>query len=397
MIGQLRHLWDDPALRVMCAALALVGAMSATLAPYQSLLAIQVFGLSEATFAFVLFAAALVTVTASLSIGVLTDRWARRRGAALLAATAGLTGALLVAVMQVPWAFVVMHVLFFPLQATLFGQVFGMVRLIVAAAPAEVRDSTLAAVRGLFALPFVVVLPLWALAFTQGFPLPAVYWALAGFSAALLVLILCHWPRDGTSPWADTASNLPLSRAFAEVLRPRILTRVLCTGLQTSGVTLYMALLGLVFAGAAGRDTADVALFSGIMAGLEVPVMLSMALILRHMRRLPAILTGTGIYAAFLALYPLMAASPAIWLMMLPGALGGAILLSLPLAYLQDLMGPRAGAGGALVALNLVVSQGTAALVFALGTALGGYALTAALGACVMLLGAALLWWIERR
>lgn len=395
-MGSLRELWTDPALRVMCIALALVGCVIATIAPYQSLMAVQIFDLSETTYAAVLFCAALVTVSTSLSIGVITDQRAKRRGAAMFCALSGILGAGLVAMVQAPWAFVVTHVVFFPLMATLFGQIFGMVRLITQDRAPDARDAVLSAVRALFALPFVIVLPLWAVAFSYGFPLGQLYWALLLFCLALLAIVVMLWPRDGSTRWADTASGLPLAAAFGEVLKPHILIRVLCVGLLSSGVTLYMVLLGLTFAAAPLRTTADVALFSGVMAGLEVPVMLGMALILRHMRRLAAIVIGTLIYAAFLATYPWLANTTAIWLMVLPGAFGGAIMLSLPLAYLQDLMGTRAGAGGALLALNLVVSQGTAALIFALGTTFGGYATASAIGAVVMVLGVAALWRLDR-
>ncbi len=393
----LKDIWADPALRIMCAALALVGAVVATIAPYQSLVAVEVFGLAERTYAIVLFCAALVSVTASLSIGVWTDQKAKRRDAAILCASIGVAGATLVAVAQAPWAFVITHVFGFPLLATLFGQIFGMVRLITAHRPAQERDAIFSAVRALFAVPFVVVLPIWALAYSNGFELRWIYAALSIGCAALLLTILRFWPRDGSGSWDDAGSGLKLRDALAEALRPFILIRVFCVGTLESGATLYMILLGLTFAATPARSTSDVALFSGIMAGLEVPVMLGMALILQRMSRINAILMGTLIYATFLAGYVWLAATPFVWAMLLLGAFGGAIMLSLPLAYLQDLMGSRAGAGGALLALQMVVAQGIAALVFAVGTALGGYTVAATIGAFTMSAGATALWWIERR
>ena len=105
---------------------------------------------------------------------------------------------------------------------------------------------------------------------------------------------------------------------------------------------------------------------------------------------------GTAIYCIHLVLMPVLAGSALIWVLPLLAGLGGAAVLTLPIAYYQDLMRGRPGAASALIALQKLVSDILAALIFATGMALGGALLTAILGAAAALLGALGLWRADR-
>ena len=139
------------------------------------------------------------------------------------------------------------------------------------------------------------------------------------------------------------------------------------------------------------------ALYAGLVAGLEVPLMLALPLILPRFRRTHLILIGTAIYTLQLLGIPLLAGSPYLWLCLIPGAVGGAITLTLPIAYLQDALGHRPGTGAALMALMKVAGDVLAALTFALGTALVGLSSGGVLAALVTVLGALALVWADRR
>ena len=118
-----------------------------------------------------------------------------------------------------------------------------------------------------------------------------------------------------------------------------------------------MALLGLVLTPEVGRSAADVALYAGVTAGLEVPFMLAMPLVIGRVSRTMLILIGAVIYSAHVIALPLLAGSPLLWLMTLPAAIGGAITLTLPIAYLQDLLAARPGTGAALMALQRLLGD----------------------------------------
>ncbi len=164
--------------------------------------------------------------------------------------------------------------------------------------------------------------------------------------------------------------------------------RVLALGAVNCADAVYVAILALLMVPAVGRGPADVALFFGLVAGAEVPFMLILPLLTRGIARTRLILAGTLIYAVHLGCLPLLAGTGWVWWLILPASLGGGILLTVPIAYLQDLLSARPGTGSSLMALQRLVGQLLAAGCFALGTALAGYGLVAALATGTALIGA---------
>lgn len=396
MLSTLRLLAGDPLLRTVALALLLMGTMIASIAPYQSLLAVKLFGLSESAYAAVLLGASAVSVAGGVAVGILTDQTARRRRIAVVSALLIILGNLLVLTVQRPWAFVAGHGLILPLAGSLFGQLFALARLASERHGPRERDAILAGVRALFALPFILILPVWSLVFARGGSLILIYPVLAGVGLALVLLIRFRWPPDGHSLWQDDPSGLGLLASLGEIATPMVLSRLMIMGAITASNALHMVILGLSFEAAPARSVSEVALYAGIIAGLEVPVMLSMGVFLGRFERKSAIAIGAGIYAVYLVAFPVLTPTPYVWILPPLAAVGGGIILSLPLAYLQDLMGPRAGAGGSLIGLQKVVSDGFCAAIFATGAAVGGYGTAAVLGALVSACGVALMLRLDR-
>lgn len=397
MIGAtLRLIAGDRALRLIALAIFAYGSFIASLAPYQSLIAIEHFGLSDRQFALVFTCGATLSLLAALGVGILSDRTAKRRNAARLAASAGLAGALLVFLTDARWAYVLVHVLFFPLAMTLFGQLFVLARLATTVHPEGARHGVQSTIRAVFALPFILVLPGWSLAFGLGADLLWLYAALAGSAGLTLAIFVFAWPRDGRTRWTDTASGLSIRAALAELAAPPVLARAAVLGAINAGIQIYMILNGLILNGAEGRGPGDVALFAGLVAGLEVPFMLlGPRLIARF--GLSRMISGAAVlYAGFLAVFPLAGPHAVVWLLALPAAMGASVILTAPLIYLQNLMGARPGAGGSLIALVGLAGQVIAAGVFALGSGLGGYGTVAGIGTAMLLAAALLLRRLDR-
>jgi predicted MFS family arabinose efflux permease len=213
----------------------------------------------------------------------------------------------------------------------------------------------------------------------------------------MLATVLHLWPRDGRTGWADRPSGLSFRAALTEMGRPALALRVLALGAVQAAGTVYIAIVSLVLVPAVGRDTADVALYVGLVAGLEVPFMLLLPGLTRGMDRTRLILAGAALYAVHVALLPVLAGSPLLWLLVIPAAVGGAVTLTVPIAYLQDLLADRPGAGASLLAIQRLAGDVIAALCFALGTLLAGYGAVALLGVAVSLLGALALVLADRR
>ena len=319
-----------------------------------------------------------------------------RKLMAWAATVAVLAGALMVWGINTTWAFVLAHVLLLPLSGTLFGQIFAIARLVAAPLPRVERDSLLAPLRALFAVPFVVVLPLWGYGFEHGIDLMAIYPAVALLCAVLLWLILRYWPDDAAAPWTEQKSGLNFRASLGEMLERPVLIRVMLIGALHSGSALAGVLVALIFDEVNGRGPADVGLFFAIFVAVEIVVTLYIGHIVRRLRRLYVIAVGVFVYAVVLALLPVLAASPAVWLLVIPAGAGGALLYALAIGYLQDLLGKRAGAGSSLIALQRLSSDGLSASIFALGSWLSGYGLAAAMGAVTMSLAMVWILWLDR-
>ena len=102
------------------------------------------------------------------------------------------------------------------------------------------------------------------------------------------------------------------------------------------------------------------------------------------------------LHASFLAVFPLLGATPAVWALPLVAAAGAAVILTVPMQYLQDLLGSRPGAGGSLIALCNLGAQIIGAALFAFGTWVGDYSTVAWIGAPIVAMAGLSLLWLDR-
>jgi MFS transporter, SET family, sugar efflux transporter len=392
-IGQIRR---SPVLRMLALVLGLIGAINGSLFPYQSLIAIDRIGLGDAQFALVLLVASVAGVAAAVIAGIVSDQHANRRKVALVTAALAVLGPALMWAAPSPLTLVLCHALLLPISGSLYGQTFALARLASSDRPEE-RDGVLAALRSVMSATFLGMLLIWSVAFGRGMDVMAVYGLSMLASGALLALVWREWPRDGTARWRDPPSGLNLTESLREMMVPRVLGRIAILGAISAAPTLYMVLLSLVFAGIPGRGTSDTALFVALVAGFEVPFMLLLSRVTPRFGRLRVIAAGAVIYAAFLVLLSPLAPTAAVWLLPVVAGMGGAAIITLPIPYLQDLMADRPGTGSSLIAVQKVTADVVCALAFTIGTALGGYALAALLGAVITLAGAGLLMAVDRR
>lgn len=386
----------DPALRAAGLVMILQGAIVCSFGPYFSTLAVNAYGFGDRGFAVLLALSTLVSVAASVAGGIRADQTANRRQVTLAAVLSLTAGMGLMTLSPGPWVFALTAAVLLPLGSVTFGQVFALARLAATRHPEADRDGIMAVIRALFALPFVIVLPLWAVAFQAEVPVTAVFPVGLAMAGAMLLVVLRHWPRDGATAWEDRRSGLSFRAALAEMGQPRLALRVLALGAVNAAATVYMAILALVMVPEVGRGAAEVALYAGIVAGLEVPFMLLLPRLARGVPRPVLIFWGAALYAVHVALLPVLVASWAVWLLVLPAAVGGAVTLTVPIAYLQDLLADRPGAGASLMAVQRLAGDVIAALCFALGTLVAGYGTVAILGVGVSLAGAGALWWADR-
>ncbi|MEY4696818.1 MAG: hypothetical protein RIT14_1246, partial [Pseudomonadota bacterium] len=378
----------DPTLRLIALALLLLGALNASVYPYQSLIGIDRIGLSEPAFALILVLASAVSVVSSVLLGILGDQSAGRRRIALLTATSGATGVALMLAAPGPLAFTLCHGLLFPVASSLYGQLFALARL-ARQDEGGARDAILSTIRSAMSLSFLGMLVIWKLAFGMGVDVMAIYISATAAAVILTALLWLRWPRDGATGWEDRPSGLNLAAAFREIAQGPVLLRLLLLGAIASAGNLYMILTSLIFDASATRSSGDVALYIGLVAGWEVPFMLLLPFVVNHLSRPTLLGLGAVLYCVHLLFLPVLVDSATVWVLTLFAGLGGTAILTLPIAYYQDLLQGRPGTAGAMLALQRLVSEILAAAAFALGSVFGGYGLTAALGTVIALTGAA--------
>lgn len=396
MLSQLALIVRDPTLRMIALCMLLFGTINASLLPYQSLVAITRIGLSPGLFAGLLVLISVTAVSAALSAGIVTDQRANRRRVALLSAAAAVVGPVAMLIAPGAGALVLCHALMLPVMASLYGQFFALARLATTGREA-MRDAVLGTLRAGLSLIFVVVLTLWAAVFAAGVDVMAIYAVASVAGLLLLTLIWRAWPRDGQTDWQDPPSGLSLRQSLGAIAQGRVLSRLVMLGAITSTPALYVTLISLVFASVPGRGPSDVALFVGMVAGWEVPFMLALPLVTRHLPPAPLIAAGGVIYAAYLVALPWLAPSAALWVLPLVAGFGGAAILTLPISYFQGLMQGLPGIGSSLLSVQKVVADTFCALAFALGTGFGTYETAAILGACIACTGCAALFLADRR
>ena len=370
----------------------LQGAVVCSMGPYFSTLAVHAFDFGNGGYAVLLTISSVMSVAAAVLAGIRADQTTNRRGIVLAAVGCMTLAMALMTVVPGPEIFVLAMAILLPISSITFGQVFAMTRLVGNAYPAGQRDSIMVVIRAVFAAPFVVVLPLWSVVFARGASVQMIFPVGLAMALAMLAVVAWHWPRDGQTVWADSRSGLNLRSALAEIGASHRIGRVLALGAVNAASTVYIALISLIMVAGIGRGPADVALYVGLVAGLEVPFMLLVPRFCAGRSRTAMILFGATLYAVHVAMLPVLAGSPLVWALVLPAAIGGAVTLTLPIAYLQDLLADRPGTGASLMAMQRLAGDAIAAACFVVGTALWGYGLVAALGVAVSLAGAFALW-----
>lgn len=396
-MSALRLCLTDPALRAAGLILALQGAVACSFGPYFSTLAVHSFGFGDRGYAVLLTLASLISVSASVIGGIRADQTANRRKVTLTSVAALILGMVLMTATPGPWVFALTAAVLIPISSITFSQVFALARLAATRHPPEDRDGIMAVIRALFALPFIIVLPLWSIAFAAGAPVTLIFPVGLLLSAVMLLAVIRLWPADGTTRWDDRPSGLSFRAALTEIGHPRIAARVVALGAVFSASTVYMAIISLIMIPEIGRGTKDVALYVGLVAGLEVPFMLMIPNLTRGIPRTRLIFAGAALYCVHVALLPILSATLFVWLLVLPAAIGGAVTLTVPIAYLQDLLADRPGAGASLMALQRLAGDAIAATCFALGTTFAGYGTVALLGVTASIVGATALLLAERR
>jgi MFS family permease len=381
----------DPSLRVSALAIFFFGFSGAATAPYQSIIGIRELGLSDGGYASLMFAAAIVNVTASVMMGIFADRLGDYRTSIVTVSLFGISGFALVYLLATSTAFVIAKLVLLPVFGALNSLIFANVR----AGSGGLSQSQLVAVnstmRATISLSWVLVPGIVGIALAGAQSMLPAYLiaALSAFVCFILAAFCLPRPRP-LSPRGDQARYRVLA-SLGEVASPRVALRVLAISLICSMLYVNDAVRSLIIIGDVGGTVRDIGIVVGMVAALEIVFILFWGATERRITALRALVIGATLYAVYLALQGLATQVWHIYAQTLLSGFAAAAIISLPITYLQDLIHDRPGLGSSLIAVNMFVSAGISAVVFALGTRLGDYGSTSILGAFVGLAGVVLL------
>ncbi|MDI6838091.1 MAG: MFS transporter, partial [Rhizobiaceae bacterium] len=128
MLSTLTLVLRHPPVRTGAFAIFLFGASGAATSPYMSMIGIRELGLSDRAYSVLIFAAALVNVSASIAAGILVDRFGHYRRPMLVASLFGVAGFAMVYAFPSAPVFVVATLLFIPVYGSINSLIFASIR-----------------------------------------------------------------------------------------------------------------------------------------------------------------------------------------------------------------------------------------------------------------------------
>ncbi|CAN7697079.1 MFS transporter [Rhizobium rhizogenes] len=384
------EVFREPTIRVSMLAIFAFGFAGAATAPYQSVVGIRELGLSNGLYSALIFCAAAVNVVVSILLGNLADRLGEYRTMMLTVAIFGILGYGAVYVVPAQATFILSALLFLPVYGSLNSLLFANVRATTKGMARHDVATVNSGVRAMISLSWVLVPGITGvLLVNSGTMLPAYLFASVA-CVVCLGLIAVFLPRQNGTDKAATR-HLSYLAALGEVVSPPVLVRVIAVALITSTVHVSDTILPLIVTGAAHGTVTDIGILVGIVAFLEVIFIVVWGRAQRMMNHVTALAIGTVIYIVYLLLLGLASAPWHLYALTLVSGIGAAALISIPITYLQDLIAERPGLGSALISVNIFLSAGLSALLFAIGTATSSYSGTAVIGAVAGLAGLGML------
>jgi Major Facilitator Superfamily len=396
MWSAIRHIWLDRTIRIATLTVFCVGFTYASTIPYFSLIGIAQLGMSTGLYAIISAVTAFMAMLGAVGLGFLSDRSSNRKRGVMLSLSIGLAGFGGFYLFPSVWTFTAFLLLVTPVSGAAYSQLFAIIRSASnTRAPAEATQINSAA-RSTYALSWVVVPGLvGAYIATRKDVSDSFAIAALAFLVCLLLYGVFGQPGGRAEPSRLTVWD-GLKEAFALVFNAHIALRILALAMIAGVQWVSGSLLPLVIVKMPGGDTSVVGIFAGLTAGFEVPLMILGGVVASRFPLWKVIVGGGLVYALYLGLVGFAHSVPQIYALSILNAVGNAIMLTLHLSYLQNLLPDRPGLGTSLLSITALVCKIIATGVFALsGTALG-FSGAAVVGAMIAVFGCFMLLMLDR-
>ncbi len=336
---------------------------------YGAIVGIDTLGIPNALYSLVLTVSSLAAAGASVVLGYVSDRVPDRR---LIVIATALMGALafgIVFLFRNQLAFIIAVCVIMPFGGALFSQSFSYSRSYYNVRHPARAEFMVTILRTIFSVAWVIVPPIvgWYAAVSTVFNAYGVA-AIAYLVCAGIFLVLLRNPdaKVGTPPRTEGQPAAPLARARIE---PAILGGIVGVTLIFTAVSVRTVTIPLLITSTLEGSYADLGIFAGLAAALELPFMVAWGYALRWLSKQTIIIVGALLYAVYLVLISRAGTvTEVLWLQLLNGP-ATAALLTIPISYLQDAIKGRVGLSTSLLDVSHVVANLAAAGLFGLLTA----------------------------
>jgi MFS family permease len=364
--------FTDSRIRVAALTLFCLGFTFASTFPYLPIIGTRQLGMPEQVYALLSVAMAVAGMAGGLLIGHFSDLAQDRKRLIMLSLAAGLVGYGGFALWPSRVTFLVCLLLVMPLSTSAYGQLFAVIRSISQERGPKEAASINSIIRSVYAGSWIIVPGLvGAFIATRQNVSDSFVVAAAAFGLCLVMygMFGSSGGRVAVSaqkPWDS------LREAIGLVLGPRISLRLVSLALIACVYAANASILPLFVLHFEGGNTRDVGILAGLVAALEIPFMLLGGWLNRRFATWTIIATAGLLHACYFLGLSFVTAIWQVYGLAIFNAAGAAVVLSLHLSYVQDLLPERPGLGTSLMSVGGLLNKLLGAAIFALvGTVLG--------------------------
>ncbi|MBB4291990.1 MFS family permease [Rhizobium leguminosarum] len=373
--------------------LLLTGSAVASVAPYQSIIALETLKLSPQMYSAFLIVVSVVSLVFSMALGALSDRLNSRYGIMLVAAICGLLGHVAMLVDFGTITFVVVHAILLPFAATLFQQFFASIRQFASAMSKGDAELITSASRTLIAGSYVLIPPVVGLAVLVGLSFQWLYTFGAAFYAITIVLLATAKPLPVIQPAEKPKSP---RKTNGRVLVNGILIPIAAMSLLEGARKINSIIFPLIVMNQARGTASDVGFLAGAIALLEIPMMLFWSSQLKRFKKSTIIAVAAIIYSVYLVIQSNASSIAGIYLIIPLNVIGASALMSINITFLQDLIPDQLGLSTSLISVTGFAGWAIASGTLGIGVSSLGYSGLSAVAGIFAFVAAVTLFALQR-
>jgi Major Facilitator Superfamily len=355
----------DSGIRTVALALLLLGFTYASTVPYQSIIGIDQLGLSERQMGLLIFGIGLSGMIGNLALGYLSDYAQNRKISVLFSLAIGFLGFGAFAMWPSLTTFLICCLLINPISGSAYSQLFAIVRTMTIEKGSAEAASINSAVRTFYALSWIVVPGVVGIFIATRKNVSDSY-AIAALAFGLcFVFYALFGPTGGRPQTSGNSAWLNLREAFGSVFEARVFRRLMALSFIQGPHPLIAAALPLIITSLPHGSTADVGFLAGLFAAIEIPIMLVAGALNRNWQSWVLVIIGALSHITFMLGLGLVSNVASIYALAILNAAGTAIMVTLHISYVQDLLPERPGLATSLLSISTLVNRTLSAIVFA--------------------------------